>query len=65
MRVKERYDLAGELGDRYAARRAERNEILNGFCLATGYERKYAIKVLRDASGRRSTAASHAAVATG
>jgi len=48
LRVKERYELARELGDRYAAaRRAERGEILNGFCLATGYERKYAIKVLR------------------
>lgn len=48
MLVKERYELAGELGDRYAAaRRAERSEILNGFCLATGYERKYAIKLLR------------------
>ncbi len=48
MRVKDRYELARELGDRYAAaRRAERTEILNGFCLATGCEGKYAIKVLR------------------
>jgi hypothetical protein len=51
LRVKERYELAGELRDRYAAAgRAERSTILNGFCLATGYGRKHAIKVLR---GRR------------
>ncbi len=48
MRVKERYELARELRDRYAAGgRRERSEILDGFCLATGYERKHAIKVLR------------------
>ncbi len=48
MRVKERYELAGELRERYAAAgRSERSEILNGFCLATRYERKHAIKVLR------------------
>ncbi len=48
MRVKERYELAGELRDRYAAAgRLERSEILNGFCLATRYGRKHAIKVLR------------------
>lgn len=51
MRVRERYELAEELRGRYAAAgRAARTEILNGFCLATGYDRKYAIKVLR---GRR------------
>ncbi len=48
MRVRERYELAGELRDRYAAAgRSERSEILNGFCLATRYERKHAIKMLR------------------
>ncbi len=48
MRVRERYELAGELRDRYAAAgRLERSEILTGFCLATRYERKHAIKVLR------------------
>ncbi len=48
MRVKERYELAGELRNRYAgAGRSARSEILNGFCLATGYGRKYAIRVLR------------------
>jgi hypothetical protein len=53
--VKERYELAGELRNRYAAAgRSERSEILNGFCLATGYGRKYAIRVLR---GRQRKAA--------
>ena len=48
MRVKERYELAGELRNRYAAAgRRQRSELLNGFCLATGYGRKYAIRVLR------------------
>jgi len=48
MRIKERYALAAELRDRYfAAGRRERGEILDAFCLATGYNRKYAISVLR------------------
>lgn len=48
MRIRERYELVGELRDRYAAaRRAERSEILDSFCLATRYERKHAIKLLR------------------
>lgn len=48
MRIRERYELARELQERYAAAgRSERSEILNGFCLATQYERKHAIKVLR------------------
>ncbi len=48
MRIRERYELAGELRERYAAAgRSGRSEILNGFCLATHYERKHAIKVLR------------------
>ena len=48
MRIADRYELARELGTRYwAARRAERSQILDAFCLATGYHRKYAIAVLR------------------
>lgn len=44
MRVRERYELAGELRDRYAAAgRSERTEILSSYCLATGYGRKHAI----------------------
>ncbi len=36
VRIRERYELAGELRERYAAAgRSERSEILNGFCLAT------------------------------
>jgi len=49
MRIKERYELALELRDRYwAARREERGQMLDGYCLATGYNRKYAIEMLRD-----------------
>ena len=51
MRVGDRYELAAELADRYrSGSRRERTAILDGFCLATGYHRKYAIAVLR---GRR------------
>jgi hypothetical protein len=51
MRVDERYELASELRERYwAADRRRRGEMLDGFCLATGYNRKYAMSVLR---GRR------------
>ena len=51
MRIGERYELAAELGERYAAAgRKERGELLNSFCLATSYNRKYAISMLR---GRR------------
>ncbi|HVB76714.1 MAG TPA: transposase, partial [Candidatus Nitrosotalea sp.] len=47
MRIKERYELAAELKVRYlAAGRQERSEILDAFCLATGYERKHGIRVL-------------------
>jgi transposase InsO family protein len=47
MRIRERYELAAELGERYrAARRQERGEILNSFCLASGYNRKYAMTML-------------------
>lgn len=48
MRIKERYELAEELRGRYwGAGREEKAEILDAFCLTTGYERKYGIKVLR------------------
>lgn len=58
MRVGERYELARELGERYAAAgRAGRREILNGFCLATGYNRKHAIKVLRGRQRKPANAA--------
>src|SRR5258708_27787810 len=51
MRIGERYQLATELRDRYwAAGRGERGQLLDAFCLATGYNRKYAIAMLR---GRR------------
>jgi transposase InsO family protein len=48
MRVAERYELAAELRERYrAASRAQKRELLDAFCLATGYNRKYAIEVLK------------------
>lgn len=48
MRMASRYELAAELRERYGrAGRRERGEILDGFCLATGYNRKYALSVLR------------------
>jgi hypothetical protein len=51
MRVKERYELAAEMSERYrVATKAQRGALLNAFCLTTGYERKHAIKVL---GGRR------------
>jgi transposase InsO family protein len=51
LRVGERYELARELRERYAAAdRGGKAQILDAFCLATGYGRKHAIKVLR---GRR------------
>jgi len=55
MRVKERYELAAELRERYAAAtKSERGALLDAFCLATGYERKYATKVLRGRRRRKS-----------
>jgi len=48
MRIKERYELALELRGYWAARREERGQMLDGYCLATGYNRKYAIEMLRD-----------------
>jgi hypothetical protein len=54
MRIKERYELALELRDRYwAARREERGQMLDGYCLATGYNRKYAIEMLRVPATKR------------
>jgi hypothetical protein len=51
MRIADRYELALELMGRYVrAGRAERGAILDAFCLATGYHRKYAVAMLR---GRR------------
>jgi hypothetical protein len=48
MRIKERYQLAADLRERYwAAGRRERGAMLDAFCLTTGYSRKYAISVLR------------------
>ena len=51
MRIGDRYELAMELMGRYSrAGKAERGAILDAFCLATGYHRKYAVAMLR---GRR------------
>ena len=51
MRIRERYELAEELRSRYrGSGRVERGQLLDSVCLATGYGRKYAIKVLQ---GRR------------
>lgn len=48
MRISERYELAAELRERYwAANRAQKTELLDAFCVATGYHRKYAIAVLK------------------
>ena len=52
MRIAERYELATELAERYAAAgRKARSELLNGFCLTTGYNRKYAISMLVAVAG--------------
>lgn len=48
MRIRERYELAAELAEQYRmAGRKGRGKILDSFCLATGYGRKYAIEMLR------------------
>ena len=48
MRIGERYAFAREQQARYAAAgKAERSRILDAFCLAIGYHRKYAMAVLR------------------
>lgn len=47
MRIADRYELARDLRERYAAAdRGERGEILDAFCMTTGYHRKYASGVL-------------------
>jgi hypothetical protein len=54
MRIRERYELAVELGWSYQqARRKERGRILDAFCLATGYSRKHGLRVLRGTHRRR------------
>jgi transposase InsO family protein len=54
MRIRERYELAVELGWSYQqAGRKERGRILDAFCLATGYSRKHALRVLRGTHRRR------------
>jgi hypothetical protein len=51
LKIEDRYELARELSQRYeAAGRTERGLMLDAFCLATGYHRRYAMAVL---SGRR------------
>lgn len=56
-RVKDRYELAAELAPRYwKGSRRERGAILDAFCLATGYHRKYAMAGLR---GRRRVGVRH------
>jgi hypothetical protein len=53
MRVADRYELARDLRKRYAAAsRAERQAILDAFCMATGYHRTHASAVLRGAQER-------------
>ena len=48
MSIRERYELAEELRTRYrGAGRVEKGQLLDSFCLASGYGRKYAVKVLR------------------
>ena len=51
MRIRERYELAEEVRSRYrGSGRVDRGQLLDSFCLATGYGRKYAIKLRK---GRR------------
>jgi len=48
MRIQDRYELAEELRQHYwGAGRRERSRLLDALCLAAGYNRKYAIAVLR------------------
>src|SRR5712691_13251357 len=58
MRIRERYELAVELGWSYQnAGRKERGRILDAYCLATGYSRKHGLRVLRGTQQRASAAA--------
>ena len=51
MRIRERYELAAESVPRYRRPgRKERGQILDAFCLATGYHRRYAMPLLRGAA---------------
>ena len=43
MRIKEKYELAAEL---LPDGRADSGEILDGFCLATGYGRKQGLRAI-------------------
>ena len=52
MRIRDRYELAAELKDRCRqATKRERGELLDAFCLASGYERKHAIKGAQGVAG--------------
>lgn len=54
MRIADRYELARDLGRQYrTASKVERGGLLDAFCLATGYHRKYATAVLRGTQTRR------------
>src|SRR5258708_7446220 len=54
MRIRERYELAVELGWSYQnAGRKDRSRILDAYCLATGYSRKHGLRVLRGSLQRR------------
>ncbi len=54
MRIEDRCQLVEELRERYAAsKRKERSTLLDAFCLATGYHRKYALALLRGQQHRR------------
>ncbi len=54
MRIRERYELALELGWSYQnAGRKDRSRILDAYCLATGYSRKHGLRVLRGSQQRR------------
>src|SRR5215468_4718792 len=50
MDMHSKQELTNIVSQRYkAAKKREKSVILNEFCANTGYERKYAIKVLRNA----------------
>ena len=56
MRIADRYELARELRSRYReAGRLERGTMLDAFCLATGYHRRYAMAVLHGRHQRKPT----------
>lgn len=54
MEVDDRYELAAKLSSEYAsASKARRGQLLDAFCLATGYHRKYGAAVLGGRQERR------------